>query len=337
MFSTASGIPINNFGVGSTGPFSGRVSIATAGTLALEWSRLSDLTGDPKYGLAALNAYKHFLKPSQETSLWPGLRSTYIDVDTGAFSTPYSGGWGGENDSYYEYLIKLAIYATHEELRKSWEAAVNSTIKYLSSSPEGQPDVTMIGEFQHLTEENKDGRDAVVYRSGHLACFAGGNFILGSSYVPAPLSQQFLDFGLRVTDGCHFAAVATPMGITPEQFSWTPASTNATSGGEIKVISGDYILRPEVVESYYYAWMATHDEKYRTWAWQFFEILEKHCKSKYGYSSFAANFAKTDSQESFLFAETFKYLYLIFADSELLSLRDFVFNTEGHPIRIKYS
>lgn len=33
-------------------------------------------------------------------------------------------------------------------------------------------------------------------------------------------------------------------------------------------------------------------------------------------------------------AETLKYLYLIFSPSDLISLDDFVFNTEAHPMRI---
>jgi mannosyl-oligosaccharide alpha-1,2-mannosidase len=39
----------------------------------------------------------------------------------------------------------------------------------------------------------------------------------------------------------------------------------------------------------------------------------------------------SDKMESFLLAETFKYLYLLFSDDDVLSLNDFVFNTEAHP------
>ena len=38
--------------------------------------------------------------------------------------------------------------------------------------------------------------------------------------------------------------------------------------------------------------------------------------------------------QSFFFAETLKYLYLIFSDSETISLQDYVFTTEGHPLAI---
>jgi hypothetical protein len=41
-----------------------------------------------------------------------------------------------------------------------------------------------------------------------------------------------------------------------------------------------------------------------------------------------------DKTESFFFAETLKYLYLLFSPSSLVSLEDYVFNTEAHPLPI---
>jgi mannosidase alpha-like ER degradation enhancer 2 len=42
---------------------------------------------------------------------------------------------------------------------------------------------------------------------------------------------------------------------------------------------------------------------------------------------------KTDSMQSFLFAETFKYFYLLFAPAPTLDFNRVIFNTEAHPIR----
>lgn len=41
-----------------------------------------------------------------------------------------------------------------------------------------------------------------------------------------------------------------------------------------------------------------------------------------------------DTQQSFFLAETLKYLYLMFASNEKISLDEWVFNTEAHPLRI---
>jgi len=38
--------------------------------------------------------------------------------------------------------------------------------------------------------------------------------------------------------------------------------------------------------------------------------------------------------QSYWMAETLKYFYLIFSGPEVISLDDYVFNTEGHPLRL---
>ena len=42
---------------------------------------------------------------------------------------------------------------------------------------------------------------------------------------------------------------------------------------------------------------------------------------------------KTDTMQSFLFAETFKYFYLLYSPKSTLNFKDVIFNTEAHPIR----
>lgn len=41
-----------------------------------------------------------------------------------------------------------------------------------------------------------------------------------------------------------------------------------------------------------------------------------------------------DTQQSFFLAETLKYLYLMFGSKDEISLDEWVFNTEAHPLRI---
>jgi len=42
-----------------------------------------------------------------------------------------------------------------------------------------------------------------------------------------------------------------------------------------------------------------------------------------------------DSMESFFFAETLKYAFLLFAPEKTLDLKKMVFNTEAHPLKIE--
>jgi len=79
--------------------------------------------------------------------------------------------------------------------------------------------------------------------------------------------------------------------------------------------------------------------RYREWGWQIFEAFEKHTKVDTGgycslddVTSVPPN--RRDKMETFFLGETLKYLYLLFADSSLIPLDKFVFNTEAHPIPI---
>jgi mannosyl-oligosaccharide alpha-1,2-mannosidase len=115
-----------------------------------------------------------------------------------------------------------------------------------------------------------------------------------------------------------------------------------TSGMEAVAVSNNdkyYILRPEVLESYFYLWRMTKDNKYREWAWDFVEAIEKYCKTSNGYSGISNVYdihsKKDDVMQSFFVAETLKYLYLMFSDDSVISLDKYVFNTEAHPFLIR--
>ena len=60
-----------------------------------------------------------------------------------------------------------------------------------------------------------------------------------------------------------------------------------------------------------------------------------------GYSGvkdvYASSAQQDDVQQSFFFAETLKYLFLIFSDDSVLPLDKYVFNSEAHPFRISSS
>lgn len=102
-----------------------------------------------------------------------------------------------------------------------------------------------------------------------------------------------------------------------------------------------YILRPEVVESYLMLYRITGDKKYRDWGWQAAQAIERHTKAGAGrgYSGIrnvnSTNPVQDDVMQTFFPAETLKYLYLLFSTNDLISLDQWVFNTECHPLPIK--
>ena len=102
---------------------------------------------------------------------------------------------------------------------------------------------------------------------------------------------------------------------------------------------GGHPLRPEFLESTYYLYKATHDEYYLEIAKKALLQLEKYSRVKCGYAAITDVKTKTkeDRMDSFVFAETFKYLYLIFEEEEalLFDLNEFLFTTEAHLLPLK--
>lgn len=94
------------------------------------------------------------------------------------------------------------------------------------------------------------------------------------------------------------------------------------------------------VEAYFYMWRLTKKQIYRDWAWEAVQAIEDECKcGENGYCGIkdvtANPRVQDDVQQSFFLAETMKYLYLIFCDDDVMSLDEWVFNTEAHAFPIQ--
>ncbi|KXJ97347.1 putative 1,2-alpha-mannosidase [Microdochium bolleyi] len=353
-FETNSGIPHNTLYVYPNGT---RLSdettngIATTGTLIIEWTRLSDLTGDPKYHELAQKAEDYLLNPlnPEVGEPWPGLIGTNVYISNGTFADS-RGGWNGGTDSFYEYLVKMYLYdsSKYAFYLDRWIAAADSSIKYLASHPTSRPELTYLAAYR--------GKDDLNLVSSHLACFDGGNFILGGLTLK---QQKYIDFGLDLAAACHETYVQTATKIGPESFRWkddrlpADAPNNPDPPADqaefyaragFWITSSDYVLRPEVIESFYYAYRATGDTKYQDWAWDAFLAIDSTTSAGVGYSSIenvnvAGGGGFTDFQESFWFAEVLKYSYLIQADDQPWQINadkgnQWVWNTEAHPVRV---
>jgi mannosyl-oligosaccharide alpha-1,2-mannosidase len=116
-------------------------------------------------------------------------------------------------------------------------------------------------------------------------------------------------------------------------------SHEAVRQGEPPPYDARYILRPETVESLFIAFRLTGNQRYRRRGWEIFQSIETHCRVNTGGYASVINVdelpaRKEDRMESFFMSETLKYLYLLFTDSDVLPLNEYVFSTEAHPLPI---
>ena len=137
----------------------------------------------------------------------------------------------------------------------------------------------------------------------------------------------------------------TKHGIEPEEINYQ----------RMEVVSPAYPLRPEIVESTYYLYhYATPNTSqvrkvglpppssnklnpahYQQMGEMMFHDFVKYCRTDEGYAALKSVVTKeqTDSMQSFIFAETFKYFYLLFSPPRTLDFDKVIFNTEAHPVR----
>lgn len=182
--------------------------------------------------------------------------------------------------------------------------------------------------------------------------FSGGNFILGGILLK---EKKYIDFGIELANSYYETYRGTGSGIGPEGFSWVDSAQPGDGPPDDQadfykkagfwVTSPAYILRPETMESLYYAYRVTGDSKYQDLAWEAFQKMEGLCRSGSGYSGLTdvSDFmggSQDDFQQSFWLAETLKYLYLIFSPESPVQVEadrpnEWVFNTEAHPVKVR--
>ncbi|XP_049804172.1 mannosyl-oligosaccharide alpha-1,2-mannosidase IA-like [Schistocerca nitens] len=326
-FQTQTGVPnsLVNFKTGASknyGWASGGCSILSEfGTLHLEFSYLSDVTGNPVFRMKV----DHIRRVIQAMEKPKGLYPNYFNPKTGKWGQHHMS-IGGLGDSFYEYLLKAWLQSGREdqEARQMYDDAMHAIIQHMVRvSPGG---LTYISDLKF---------DRLEHKMDHLGCFSGGMFGLAAHTLKNDMSERYMEIAEGVTRTCHESYDRTAAKLGPEAFRFT----EAIEAKALKSNEKYYILRPEVIESYFNMWRLTKDQKYREWGWEAVQALEKHCRVPGGYTGLKNVYLddppKDDVQQSFFLAETLKYLYLLFSDDSLISLNEWVYNTEAHPLPIK--
>jgi len=188
---------------------------------------------------------------------------------------------------------------------------------------------SIIGDLTYLAQKSNN---KIIGHMDHLVCFVPGMLALGALEAHR---KSDLELAKQLMHTCNQMYTQQSTGLGPEIADF---SANWSKGG-VTNRAKHYLLRPETVESLFIMYRITKEKQYKDQAWKVFQNIEKNCKTKWGYTAIRdvnetdIDFSESlDSQQSFFFSETLKYLFLIFSDENLIPLKDFVFSTEAHPL-----
>lgn len=182
------------------------------GSLSLEFTRLSQLTHNPKY-YDAVQRITDQLEIAQNETHLPGLWPVSVDAQNLIFPD-YRFTVGGMADSTYEYLLKehILLGGLTDQYRRIYGTAMDSINKHLL--------------FRAMTKDGSDllfagnaratpGSTAIESQVEHLKCFLGGMVAMGAKIFERP---EELHTARRLVDGCIWAYDSMPTGVMPEIF-----------------------------------------------------------------------------------------------------------------------
>lgn len=275
---------------------------AETGTLLLEFGTLAKLTGKPVFYDKAKRALVETFK--RRSSI--GLVGASINVETAKWLDPESSIAGGI-DSYYEYLWKCWRLFGDRDCLDMWNASIGPINRYLADD--------VGGTLWYGYADMNDGNRTHSYYGALDAFFPALLAVSGDVARAARLQDASFKMWNKT-------------GIEPEVYDYRAD----------KIAYEGYALRPEIVESTYYLSHFSHESKYLAMGRTLLRDFIKYCRNDVGYAALknVTTKEKKDRMESFVFAETFKYFYLLF-NPKALDFDAVTFNTEAHPLRATWT
>jgi mannosidase alpha-like ER degradation enhancer 2 len=318
-FDTPTGIPYNEIHLksGVAKALGHTTCPAGAGSLVLEFGLLSQLTGNCTYLRAAKNAL---------TGVWKhrsahNLVGTIIDIFSGAWLNNEAN-IGASIDSFYEYIFKAYVVFGEASYYDMWLDAYHAVQKYMYFS----------GWYLSSSTTSMGPIDNFDHRINALQAFWPGLQVLAGDVHNALDSYEKMFCVVR-------ELVFMPEYVSLGQFLQKTAANHRHGAG--------YPLRPEFLESTYFLHRATGEDTFLQIA-EIFLLQLQRTKVKCGFAAILDVFSMTheDKMDSFMLAETLKYLYFIFSpdDDPRAPLapgehrlpynleKGFVVNTEAHPL-----
>lgn len=310
---------------------------AGAGSLVLEFTVLSRLTGDSRFEDLAKRAFWAIWHRRSDID----LIGAGIDAETGSWIHSYTG-IGAGIDSFFEYAFKSSIllsndfHPRYEDQR--YEDDPRILFEPLPASDHMPETFAEAWEISH-TAINRQLLRTLNFQHPH---YIQGDLFTGAArafWIDA-LSAYYP--GLLTLAGYVEEAIEAHLLTTAlwDRFAALPERWNVATGG-VEGGLGWWVGRPEFIESNYYLYRATEDPWYLYVGEMTLRDIQRRCWTECGWAGIqdVLTGEQNDRMESFFLGETAKYLFLLFDQSHPLNHLDspFVFTTEGHPLIIPSS
>ncbi|KAI0016711.1 glycoside hydrolase [Xylariomycetidae sp. FL0641] len=202
------------------------VLVAEIGSLGLELTKMSQLTGDLQYWDAAKRIYDELERGQMESRL-PGVWPVVVDASKSPIEfTGDTFSLGGMADSVFEYLGKqhLLLGGMSDQPRRLYDGFIDVAEKHLlrrALHPDNIP-ISFFGDV-HMsrTPDGESYESVMTPRAQHLTCFTGGMVGMAAKIFDRPAD---LEVAAQLTDGCVWSYNATTTGIGPEIFHFIPCA-----------------------------------------------------------------------------------------------------------------
>ncbi|KAJ5467514.1 hypothetical protein N7475_005266 [Penicillium sp. IBT 31633x] len=289
------------------------------GSFILEFTRLSQITGDLKYFDAAQRVMELFDRQQNDTrlpGLWPvsvNARAEQFDNDVFSLGAEASSLYKSLSGAYALLGAQMPMYRNMYEQAMVTAATHNL---FRPMNPEGK-DILTPGSVRVVMIENERTQAHLESRLQYQSCSAGGIFALGGALLNIPIHQQLAH---KLVDGCIWAHQVIPLGIMPEAVDMVPCASqtncpwnerlwkqevwkNANSlepepipdlnvntviknhhlpKGLIGIPNTAYSLRPEAIESIFTLYRISGREDLLDAAWDIFQAIRNATQTHNG-------------------------------------------------------
>ena len=298
--------------------------VAEIGSLSLEFTRLSQLTGDMKYFDAVQRIMDIFDENQSQTKL-PGLWPITMNARRMSFvDTSFS--LGAMADSLFEYLPKqhMLLGGRSDQIQRMYEYAITAAMNHVFFQPMVPDGKDILISGKAIVDEST--KDITTEANGqHLGCYTGGMVGLGAKLFD---HDEHMNMARKLVDGCIWAYESTPSGIMPEVFQMLACDMNSDCNwdekawkkavldhakrtrkedaepkfttdeallnytiaqkhlkpGFVDIWDSRYLLRPEAIESVFIHYRLTGETDLMDSAWKMFQNIEKHTRTDFGHA-----------------------------------------------------